>query len=85
MNCEKWSGRRRSGGIPYTQSTFSGGGCFMAGPAAIQANIRLHSTCERNGQRSCLEMDQVRYREMGMSCLTWEFHHTVTGKLVYVL
>ena len=66
------------------------GGCPTAVSRARQAPpayklISLHSTCERNGQTVCMEMDQVRHREMGMSCLTWEFHHTGTGKLVYVL
>ena len=66
------------------------GGCPTPVSRARQALppcklISLHSTCEWNGQTVCLEMDRVRYREMGMSCLTWEFHHTWTGKLVYVL
>lgn len=54
-------------------------------PAAAATLLRLTRTCEKQGAAVTLEMDKVKFREMGMTCLTWEFHRTAKGKLVYAL
>lgn len=56
-----------------------------AAAAAAATLLRLTRTCEKQGAAVTLEMDKVKFREMGMTCLTWEFHRTAKGKLVYAL
>lgn len=40
-------------------------------------------TVEAHGEELCKKMDRMRYTEMGMRCLTWEYHRDKKGRVMY--